>query len=172
MAKEDLPPRPDSPPRNRRQLEALPDLWIAEWLAGDTIKPGERKKLEALKESRKHRKPDVVLGVVVAPEGMTPEQFKTFQRVLPRMGATEVHHTLLPGKVYRIVKELGVPMVRYDQYGQNERDVIKSASVLLAAPKEPAIRTYATRGVWSMIGLAKHRSVPVRIVLPDGKEAT
>lgn len=172
MAKEDLPPRPDSPPRNRRQLEALPDLWIAEWLAGDTLKPGERKKLEALKESRKHRKPDVVLGVVVASEGMTPEQFKTFQRVLPLMGATEVHHTYLPGKVYRVIKELGVPLVIHDEHQATNGDVVKAATVLLAAPKEPDTKTYATPGVWSIIGSAKHRSLPVRIVLPDGKEAT
>lgn len=169
--KEDLGPRPDRPPKSKRQLAQLPDVWIAEWLASDTIMPGDRKKLETIKEERKHRHPDVKLAILLGPEGMTPEQFRTFQRMIPSMNATEIHHTRLPGKLYRVIKEQGVPSIMYDDFGGGIQDMIRDSTVAIAFPKETTRQPYSTRrSVWSDIGYAVHRSMPVKVIMPDGRE--
>lgn len=182
MAKEDLGPRPDAVPKKRKQIEDLPDLWIAEWLAGDEIAPGERKKLTAEKERRKTLRPDVVLGVVCCDENATPEQLRTFREVVARIAPTEVVQHPLPGKVNHVVKSLGVP-VTVLPFSTSERktpllggvrdDVVRKATVVVAIPKETgAFIGDARSPVPAAIRLAKHRSMPVRIILPNGQEVT
>lgn len=168
MSKEDLGPRPDKPPKSKRQLAQLPDVWIAEWLASDTIMPGERKKLQAIKDERKSRHPDVLVALILAREGMTPEQFKSFQRVLPAMGATEIHIDIpVPAKPYRVVRSLGVPIINHFL---TPKDAIRSSTVVLAVPKETEVMPYATPGVWHLVGFARNRSMPVKVIMPDGRE--
>jgi hypothetical protein len=177
MAKEDVGPRPEVVPKKRRQIEELPDLWIAEWLAGDDIAPGERKKLTAEKERRKTLRPDVVLGVVCCDENATPEQLRTLREVLARIAPTEVHQHPLPGKVNHLVRSLGVPVTVHSRAGMRNEllryEVVRKATVLVAIQKETTVQPLAAvTGVPAAIGLAKHRSMPVRIILPNGTEVT
>lgn len=170
--KDDIPPLPDAVPKKRRHIENILPVHLAMWLDDSSgITPLERKKLRAEHERRKFLKPDVVLGVVVGSEGMTPPQFRTFQRVIVGMGATEVHHARLPAKVYHVTKSLEVPIVLHgDLELYDPREMVRKCTVIVAAPKEQTVQSYSSGGVWSVVGFAKNRSLPVKVILPDGKE--
>lgn len=181
MAKEDVGPLPEVVPKKRSQIEALPDLWIAQWLgeslATSVLTPGERKKLLAEKERRKFLKPDVILGVVCCDENATPEQLRTFREVVARIAPTEVVQHPLPGKVNHVVKSLGVPVTVVSNGAMNKQfdrdEVVRKSTVLVAIQKETTVQTSSSVSpVPAAIGLAKHRSMPVRIILPNGTEVT
>lgn len=170
--KEDLGPRPAKPPKSKRALAQLPDVWIAEWLASEDISPGDRKKLQAIKDERKAHHPDVKLAFIPSQAGMTPEQFRAFQRIVPNMGATEVHlHGRIEGKPYQVFKKLGVPIEFHTSVGiDGAKEMLRQSTVVIAVPKETTVKAYATLGTWELIGYARNRSMPVKIIMPDGRE--
>jgi hypothetical protein len=86
-----------------------------------------------------------------------------------------VHQHPLPGKVNYVVKQLDVK--RHMHVGPVDRvnpvalDVVREATVVVALPKETEKYLSASKStVARAIRLAKHRSTPVRVILPDGKE--
>lgn len=176
--KDDVGPLPDKVPRNRRQIEAIVDVHLATWLASDTLTPGERKKLVAEKERRKALAPEIVVGVVCGNEGATPAQLKKLREVLQRIKPTQVHQIPLPGKVNYVVKSFHVPQsvhVREGMtYQQTLAEVVRESTVLVAIQKETTVQEIKvgdwSRGIASAIGYARHRTTPVRIILPDGEE--
>lgn len=184
MAKEDVPPLPDKVPRNRRQVEAILDVHLAQWLAGEMLTPGERKKLQAEKDRRKTLKPELVVGVVCGNEGATPEQLRTLREVLPRIAPTKIVQHPLPGKVNHVVRKMESDTVKreilVDGDGSSTHRallmiaVARRCNTLVAIQKETNIQPMQvgnnTRGVVSAIGLARHRGIPVRVILPNGKE--
>jgi hypothetical protein len=94
-------------------------------------------------ERKRRRKPKRGLVLlIVGREGMTPRQRAHVAELAPDVAA------LLP-----------------DDDG---RAMIKEASAVIAAPKS---RTPAGL-VWDAVRYAKHRGVPVLIVLPNGEETT
>lgn len=167
--KEDVGPLPTTVPKKRNQIETIADLHLAMWLAGDVITPLERKKLVAEKERRKYLKPDVILGVICCDEGATPEQLRKLREVLPRIAPTEIRQHPLPGKVNYIVKSVGVKRAVED----SPSEVVRVSTVVIALPKETAKYLSASKSVIARsIALAKHRTTPVRVILPDGTEVT
>lgn len=170
--KDDLPKRPDKVPTKARQLEAMPDVWIAQWLAGDTLTPAERRRLDALRASRRSRRPDVPVGLLVGAEGATAPQLEAVADELRRAGPTEIHHPgNVPGRLHAACKRIGVPVIQHRDVRNAEsgmREVVRLSGLVIAAPRE--MSEHATGSpVWNMIRHAKHRSVPVRIILPDGR---
>lgn len=182
MAKDDVPALPNKVPRNRRQVQAILDVHLAMWLYGDTLTPGERKKLQAEKDRRKQQRPELVLGVVCGNEGATPEQVRKLREVLPRIAPTKINQVPLPSKlnyvIRALVREQGLEQRVFLRpnvgVGEHMLDVVRESNTLVAIQKETTVQEIKlgdhTRGVASAIGLARHRGIPVRVILPNGEE--
>jgi hypothetical protein len=57
----------------------------------------------------------------------------------------------------------------YPGWDERAKEVIRGdVDVVLACPKGFAREAHAAGGVWGAVGYAKHRKVPVKVVLPDG----
>lgn len=144
--KEDAP-RPAKVPMKRRQLEELVPRWIAEWLASDDLTPAER----AVLEDEKHRRKigmsgSPVLGLLVGPEGMTPAQKIALAEFRAEIDAkSEINSGDL-------------------------KAVVRTATHVFAAPKHSRAPASGEQGVWAAIRYARHRKVPVKIVLPNGED--
>lgn len=168
--KEDVQELPAVVPRKRRQVEQALDLHIAIWLDSE-ITPSERRRLLAEKQRRKNLTPDVVVGLVVADEGVTPIQLASLREELGRLEPTKiVHPGVASSKVHGACKAQGVPVEVYHDGDPISRakEVVRAAEVLVAAPKEPTEPNEKT-GVWSIIRYARNRSLRVRVILPDGQ---
>lgn len=189
--KEDAPV-PDAVPKKRRQLEGALDLWLAVWLARDDLTPSERRRVSEVKQRRKDANPQVVVGFLGTTEGLTPAQRDWLTRTIPRLGVTEAHHGSGWGAdkaFHDICRGLEIPVVLHraedlrwmtrcdgavrsePMLPRDERDkeIVKAASVVVAMPKEhsePSDRI----GVWRAVEYARHRSVPVRVIIPTGEE--
>jgi hypothetical protein len=168
--KEDVPPLPARVPAKRRQLRELLDVHIALWLAGDDITPSERRRLQVEKQRRKSLVADRPVGLLVGREGVTPDQQETIVGLLAQLEPTEVHHPRLAGSLHSACKRLDVPVILHDDVRVDEggmREVIRNSSIVIGAPKERS-RPASSSVVWDMIRYAKHRSLAVKVVLPDG----
>lgn len=161
--KEDVGPLPERPPAKRRQLEQTPDLWIAQWLAGDTLTPSERRRLEVEKQRRKDARPERVVGVLVGHEGVTPEQFHSLLAAVLALNPTGIVHPGLQSRLHMQLRALEVPLT---VLAGDFQGVVKAANAVLVAPREQAPTDSA---MWEMLRYAKHRSLPARAVLPDGQ---
>jgi hypothetical protein len=156
-------------PRKRRALEGWLDKWIAVWLARDDLTPFERRRLEVEKKRRRKAQPDVKVGIVIATEGLTPEQRDYVTGFLVTSHPTELHVRL--GDAPRLRKAIiGHEDVAATAH-PDHKDVVRAATVVVAAPKEPE-RPDHVEGVWEAVRFAKHRKTPVRIVMPNGEERT
>lgn len=172
MSKEDAP-APDVIPKKRRQIEAVPALWIATWLARDDITPSERRRLEEEKQRRKNQEPDQRVGVIPAQEGMTPEQLATFRRILPTTRATEVHHPGVASKVHGTCRSLGVPVIEHRDmaaWSSRATEIVKGSDMIVAAPKDTRSSNGDKRDVWAIIRHARDRKLPVTIIMPNGDQ--
>lgn len=142
--KSDVPSLPAHVPSKRHQVCRLLDLHIALWLAGDDITDDERERLQAEKDRRKRERPAVHVGVIIAHEGMTPEQREYVHGYVMTLAPTTVE----------TVADAG------------HRELVRAATIIIAAPKS----RQRSGAVWDAIAYARHRKVPVRIVYPDGRE--
>lgn len=164
-------PAPKRIPKKRRVLESAQtlDRWIAEWLDRDDLTPSERRRLEVERERRKAARlmPDTDVGLLIGPEGITPAQATTIATMLPQLAPTSV--VFCGSMSRRLAGELpdNVAMASAPDF----QAVVRAADVVIAAPKKPHEQA-AQVGVWAGVKYAKHRSVPVRIVLPNGEEAS
>lgn len=152
-------PIPAEIPRKRRQLEAVPDVWLAEWLGGAyPLVPSQKARLEAEKARRRdlRRSESRSAAVITGPEGQTPQQKAAVAEALTAFGATEVHR----------------PRGALDARAQ----IRAGTDLVIATPREatsPGWSPVDGRSVvWIAIDYAKHRRVPVKIIMPDGKEGT
>lgn len=175
MSKDDIetPPRP---PAKRRQLEAALPQWLAQWANDESLTPSERRRAQEERDRRKLSKfrSEIVVGLVLAEEGLTPPQLDALCDQLRAEPVAQVVHTRVPrrvhGRLAAVCREEEVPLVLRNGDGMlGARAVVRECDKLIAAPREPTVQTYATPGVWMMIGLARHRSTPVMVVLPDGQ---
>lgn len=156
-------------PRKRRQLEdqaAFLDLHIAMWLDGD-ITPSERRRLEEEKARRKSLRPNVNVGLIVGAEGLTPAQTTAAHAFLLTVNPTAVHWQ--NGTLKLVRKALAaVPDVPGEVH-QDFNEVVRHSTTVIAFPKEPE-KPNQVQGVWAGVRYAKHRSTPVRVVMPNGEE--
>lgn len=161
MAKEDVKELPARIPRKRNQIESLLDVHIAVWLAGDTITAKERKLLVEEKERRKRLNPSKVICILTHKGGVSPEQLKKLREILDRhQPITEVRATqplrLALRTKYSIVSDL--------------KEMMKDADLVIAAAADGIQREMPanTDEFWDHVGYAKHRKVPVTVVLHNG----
>jgi hypothetical protein len=52
---------------------------------------------------------------------------------------------------------------------EHDQELVRSSTTVVAAPKERE-KPNTVEGVWEAVRYAKHRRVPVRVVMPDGTE--
>ena len=159
---------PNAVPRKRRQLERALDRWIAAWLASEQLTPSERRRLEAEKERRKalRRASSVELGLIVAPEGLTPAQLAHLIEFVGEARPVRLHWK--HGNMPLLRKVLGgLEIGAFTEQHPDDRDVVRAATLVVAAPKESQ---QSSSEVWAMIRYAKHRKTPVMVVMPNGDE--
>lgn len=160
MSKDDLGQRPNFVPVKRRQLEQSPDVWLAEWANDESLPPSQRNKAQGERDRRKAATADVKVGIVATRSGLTSEQLLTLPTTLKKLGATEVIHSGLPSRAHMACRAIvgdNVTVLREDP-----QEVIKAATTVVAFAKGAA--------PWGAVKYAKHRSLPVLVILPDGKE--
>lgn len=164
MAKDDVIELPAQVPRKRRALEAVPDMWLAVWANDDTLSPGDLKRAVGERQRRKRLRPDRVAGLVVEPEGVTPEQLAGIRAILERTQPTAIVQTYVPTKVHTVSKSVAVPITVLP----DRREVVKQADVVIACPRTA---NPISEGVWELIRYARHRSTEVSIITPDWSES-
>jgi hypothetical protein len=161
--KDETPSLPDKVPAKRRQLEAALDVHIAMWLAGDSITPSERRRLEGEKKRRRVIKGPRV-GLLVGPEGCTPDQFDVIAKMICEAGASEFAYIRLPHALHQMCRKTGARVAHWPDV-KNDTDIIKSSDVLFAAP-----RSYRhSNDVWRAVRRARDRRLRVMAVMPDGR---
>lgn len=170
-------PAPPVPPRKRRQIERVPDLWLAQWLARQDLSAGDVKRVQDEKDRRKRLRgvERRVVGFFDNPDGMTPAQRDALKSLLAETKPTKVIH---PGgyrgavaRFHGICLNMKIPI----EQPVSEREICKVADMVIATPKEtrePARRLDKDDGVWESIRYARHRDVPMRIIMPNGAELT
>lgn len=147
-------PAPDQIPVKRRQLERAPDLWLAQWEARVGLTPSERRRVREERARRKALSPDpVTLLTVRAQEGMTPAQVTTLKE----------RRALLRPDSHRMLVAIASTRTLTD----DEKFLVKDATTVIACPRQHA-RPDDDAGVWKLIKYARHRGLPVQVVLPDG----
>jgi len=192
MSKEDLGDAPEQVPKKRRALEQAPDLWVAQWLARDSLTPSERRRVQEVKDSRKRPAVRVIVGFTGTRSGMTPQQKSLVREAL--RGADEAHHGDCIGadeQFHELARREGVDVVihppsdakqrawcqgaiRVEQakpYLDRNKDIVQASTVLVGTPKELyEPQPGRGQGTWSTIRYARNRSVRRRVFMPDGKE--
>jgi hypothetical protein len=152
-------------PQKRKQLEAALPQWLAVWATDESQPPSARKRAQAERDRRKALVPDVRVGVIVGEEGMTPVQREVVAGVMA--SATELHWPA--GAVKHLRRALaGLDDIPGHPH-EDVREVVRQATAVVAAPKEPE-KPDRVEGVWEAVRYARHRRVPVRVVLPNGDE--
>lgn len=161
--KEDLGPRPATVPVKRRQLEAAPAVWLAEWATDEALPPSQRRRAQAERDRRKEAVVDVRVGVIVGNEGVTREQQEAVVERVRQFGATMILHPGTSSKFHQALKAVAPtkpvfePLARYQH-------IIKESDAVVVAPPGP-------RGpVFEQAKYARHRSLPVAVIMPDGEE--
>lgn len=154
-------PVPDRVPTKRRQLHDALDRWLAVWATREDLTKRERALVEDERSRRKSLKPSLVVGLLVPGEGVTPPQLESLRDRLAESGATEVQHVSVPSRVHTACRDLGVPVHVRD----TDRDVVRDSDVVIATPKE---RAEAASPLWDTVRYARHRKLPVKLVMPDG----
>lgn len=168
MSKDDTPPLPDRVPAKRRQIGALLDVHIAMWLASDKLTPSERRRLGEEKARRKALVPERSVGLLVGREGVTPTQGAKLLRLLRDADPTVIHHPGVSGPLHSACRGVADVEAHRDVRSDDNalRAVVKQAThLVIGAPKE---NRPAQSPVWDAVRYAKHRSIAVKVVLPDG----
>lgn len=159
--KDDAPP-PRHPPKKRYQLEnqsKMPDLWLAIWANDTKLSDDERERVQEERDRRKALKPDLIIGIIVDQEDVTPPQLKVLKEQLANAGATEIHHVWAPRRVASACRRVGIPVTAH----RTMHEVVQQSMRVIAAPRGPA-----DTPAWEAVKYAKHRRLPVTVILPSG----
>lgn len=168
--KHDVGPLPARVPAKKRQVEQLADLHIAQWLDGDGLTPSERRKLEEEKARRRALVPDRVLGVLVGEEGLTPVQFGVLAMAVKRSGATAIMAPRVARLLYSTCGQVAPTQTVFAKtYDEAMKEIVRQSHFVVAGPKERFEPAKKDQGVWAMVRYAKHRSLAVTVVTPDGR---
>lgn len=182
--KADVPPLPDRVPAKRRQVEALLDVHIAMWLASDQITPSQRRRLDAEKARRRALTPEQPVGLLVGREGVTPVQQEHVIAAIVAAQPTQIIHPGVAGPLHSACRRVGVPVKAlrnmrshhmalppFQMHGSDAdamREVVRSSQLVVAAPKDHT--PDSDSDVWDAARYARHRSIAVQIILPNGKQ--
>lgn len=158
---------PPAPPRKRRELERALPVWLATWASDESLPPSQRKRAQGERDRRKHLLPDVCVGVIVGEEGMTPAQRERLADLGVAASPTALHveerFVVHARRLLQSIADVTIWM------HPDAQELVKASTLVLAAPKEPE-KPDRVEGVWEGVRYAKHRKVPVRVVLPNGDE--
>lgn len=163
--KDDAPP-PPKPPKKRKQLERAPDLWLAVWANDHNLPEVDRAKVQEERDRRKAAQPDRVVGILVDYEGATPSQLETVKQELAKARPTMIHHPWTGKSLNTACKATGAPVeVHRDVTSTTNplREVVLASDRLIVAP-----RSRSESPVWDAYKYAKHRKLPITVVLMDG----
>lgn len=164
--KEDAP-TPTHPPKKRHQLERVPDLWLAVWANDSELPESERQRAQDERDRRRTLSPsDYVLGLLVDREDCTPVQLTALREVMAGAklaGAKELHHPWTTRRIAGVCRHSGLPITTH----QNLRDVVLASERIIVAPRGPDDFKKRTPA-WESVQYAKHRKLPVTVVMPDG----
>lgn len=163
MAKEDVADLPAVPPRKRRALQGVPDLWLALWASDEGLSRGDRSRAQSERERRRRLKPEKIVGLVIEQEGVTPQQLEGIKVSLMKSGASGLTYPRVPAPVHSACRALNLPIT----VAENRREVIRASHLVIAAPR--TVNPIDT-GVWELIRYARHRSTPSIIIAPDWRE--
>ena len=153
--KEDIGPAPELVPRKRRALEAVPDLWLAQW-SGRTLAPSVLRRVSEERARRKALVPDRAVGVLLGREGITPAQRQMIPELMPA-DTTEIH------------ANHSVPLAtpgRMITFHADPRDVVKLSKFVVVATR--SFKDDNADPMWEWVRYARHRKVAVKVVRPDG----
>lgn len=167
--KEDAP-TPARPPTKRRALERAPDLWLAVWAADVSLSDADRERVQAVRDARKAAAPDRRVGLILDREGLTPPQFSIVRELLSKARPTEIHHPWAAQSLHSACKSLGVPVIVHKDVRSDLKplqDVVLASTSVIGAPRGLKNIGRMTPA-WDSIKYAKHRNLPVTVVLPDG----
>jgi hypothetical protein len=180
VSKEDIGPAPAQIPRKRKALDEAPAKWIAEWIERDDTPPGLRKKLEAVRASRKQQSSYTIVGYVGTDAGMTPDQQESVYTCLMRLAPDKAVYVLndAGNRFVRVARKLmsrrdnrqgaieldPLPPVTVDD--AMHRQVVREVDVLIVAPKSPDL---VSDQVIDAVRFARDRGVPMHIFSPTGE---
>lgn len=175
MAKQDLQaiPVPRHPPRKRYQLEneqKIPDLWLAMWTTDTGLSDDERERVQAERDRRKALKPDQVVGLLLDREGISGPQLDRTREILAGLKPTAIHHPWAASQVHSACLALDVPVVVHKDVRNDAaplREVVLASMFIIAAPRKAEDFRNRTPA-WEAAQYARHRKLPVTVVLPDG----
>jgi hypothetical protein len=160
---------PPTPPRKRRALEQALPQWLAMWANDESLPPSQRRRAQAERDRRKRLVPDVIVGVIVGEEGMTPAQRGRLLELIAAARATELHHDWSRSShMRRLLLPLDDLNVRVVPQ-QGDHELVRNSTTVVAVPKDVE-KPDRVEGVWEAVRYAKHRRLPVRVVMPDGNE--
>jgi hypothetical protein len=169
IAKEDVPPLPLRPPKKRRQMESALDIHLAMWASSDNLTPSDKRRVEEERERRKRAKRTTErIGIILAKEGMTPEQYAKLADTLngERSSMSAIWHVWSRGPLYKLCRTYGVDLEVLREGSEEwraERTVIHNATKVIV------IVNGESGPVWEMVRYAKHRNTPVRVIMPNGE---
>lgn len=163
MGKEDVGDAPELVPKKRRQLEQAPDLWLAQWLARDSLTPSERRRVQEQKAERRSAVEAKNVGIIISREGVAPKQLDMLVTVVRDLKPTSLHHTRLPSKVHQALR-MGVAHFLYERPIGNFQEIIKASDTVVVCPNGES------GPIWEQVKYARHRRLPVRVIMPNGEE--
>jgi hypothetical protein len=161
---------PDAPPRKRRQLEDVPDKWLAVWAADERLPVGDRKRVRDLRERRKRDRMVVQrsVGVLVTPAGVSPSQTERLIILLDRLKPTEIHHPYMSPVVHRACAATGAIVTVHRGEG-GDMTTAQCVEVLVGLVKDTTMPDHKQGvPVWDALRRAKDRDVDVKVIWPDG----
>jgi len=168
MAREDIPPLPLRPPKKRKAMEQTLDVHLAMWSSQANLLPSDKRRVEEERERRKRlRVQQERLGILVGPEGSTPEQLKGLAEYLTgHYGVVDsIWHVRTPGPVHGLCKSFGVPVqaVTESDFVTATRTVIRNCTKIAALPRGEVAP------LWDDIRYARHRNLSVVVFMPNGE---
>lgn len=171
MSKDDVE-IPAEVPKKRKVLESPQtlDKWLAVWANDPNQPPSARTRAQGERDRRRRLVPDVRVGVIVGEEGMTPAQR---DGVLERVMAAGPTQLVVLAPRMRHLRMLLNAVAAGETVGlltcEDDQALVRESTTLVAAPKETE-KPGVVAGVWEAVRYAKHRRLPVRVVMPDGEE--
>lgn len=161
---------PAVPPRKRRQLEATPAKWLAVWAADESLPPSQRRRAQDERDRRKRNAGTSfeIVGVLVGAEGATPEQVDYVRARVPAAKRVKAPRPLKLGLKPNTFVLCGEPWAG-TTLQERLKYIVRTSSAVIATPEKDH-DPQRVEGVWEAVRYAKHRNVPVTVVMPDGKE--
>jgi len=140
---------PPAPPKKRKHLEQALDVHLAIWANDESLPPSARKRAQ---DERDRRKADAKRGEVAKILVMVPREGKT-----PQQRAYHDEEVVGSGELY------------WWSSKTDYHEMVKKVDQVVAFVKEQNAPTHPPPGsVWEAVQYARHRKLPLKVILPNG----